>query len=93
VKLLFDENLSHKLVAMLADVFPESTHILDIGLGGASDASIWAAAQDHGLVIVSRDQDFRDRSYLEGAPPKVIWLNVGNASTKQVAATRRNSLD
>jgi hypothetical protein len=44
VKLLFDENVSHKLVASLANEFPDSTHVRDIGLRGAEDARIWVHA-------------------------------------------------
>jgi predicted nuclease of predicted toxin-antitoxin system len=32
MKLLFDENLSPKLVAALADIFPNSAHVHEIGL-------------------------------------------------------------
>ena len=34
-----------------------------------------------GLTIVSKDADFHQRSFLFGAPPKVIWLRRGNCST------------
>ena len=32
MKLLFDENLSYKLVRLLADLFPDSVHVRDVGL-------------------------------------------------------------
>jgi predicted nuclease of predicted toxin-antitoxin system len=35
MKLLFDENLSHKLVRRLADLFPDSIHVRDVGLKAA----------------------------------------------------------
>ena len=35
-------------------------------------------------MIVSKDDDFRQRSLVEGAPPKVVWLQVGNASTNTI---------
>jgi len=37
VKLLFDENLSHRLVAVLGDVYPGSVHVRQVGLEQASD--------------------------------------------------------
>ncbi len=37
MKLLFDENLSHKLVWLLADLFPDSIHVRDVGLKAADD--------------------------------------------------------
>jgi predicted nuclease of predicted toxin-antitoxin system len=36
-------------------------------------------------MIVSKDNDFRQRSFLDGAPPKLIWLSVGNAGTETIA--------
>lgn len=45
------------------------------------DLQIWQYALEHGLTIVSKDNDFRQLSFLYGPPPKVIWLSVGNAGT------------
>ena len=39
VRLLFDENLPPGLVADLADVYPDSVHVRDIGLQSASEMS------------------------------------------------------
>lgn len=85
MKLLFDENLSPRLVDLLAGQFPESIHVRDVGMTGAPDARIWDFAREHGFVIVSKDDDFRQRSFLEGAPPKVVWLQVGNGGTRLIA--------
>jgi predicted nuclease of predicted toxin-antitoxin system len=41
-------------------------------------------------VIVSKDDDFRQRSFVEGAPPKVVWLKVGNAGTRPIAELLRS---
>jgi predicted nuclease of predicted toxin-antitoxin system len=85
VKLLFDENLSPKLVDVLGKEYPGSVHVRSVGLRGAEDARIWQYAREHGLAIISKDNDFRQRSFLEGSPPKVIWLEVGNAGTVAIA--------
>lgn len=85
MKLLFDENLSPKLVARLAAEYPGSAHVRDVGLRGRSDGEIWDFARTEGFVIVSKDTDFRERSYVEGFPPKTIWLELGNAGTDVVA--------
>lgn len=87
--LLFDENLSPRLIDMLATEFPASQHVDTVGLHGRPDREIWQAAGDLGLVLVSKDNDFRQLSFLYGAPPKVIWLHVGNATTKAIAALLR----
>ena len=84
LKLLFDENLAHILVGLLSDVYPQSSHVRDIGLKSASDRVIWEYAADAAYVIVTKDADFRQRSFLYGCPPKVIWVRVGNCSTKRI---------
>lgn len=84
MKLLFDENLSHRLVGLLADLFPDSAHVRDVGLKSANDPAVWGYAGDHGLTIVSKDSDMRQRSFIYGHPPKVIWVRLGNCSTSDV---------
>jgi len=82
MKLLFDQNLSPRLVASLADIFPGSAHVDPLGLGTASDDVLWNYAKDQGYVIVSKDEDFNLLSVARGFPPKVIWLLLGNCSTQ-----------
>ena len=88
-RLLFDENLSRRLVAQLRRLFPGSRHVTSEGLESASDAQIWAHAARHRLVIVTKDADFHQRSFVLGAPPKVVWLRVGNCSTDEIARLLR----
>jgi Domain of unknown function (DUF5615) len=57
VKLLFDENLSPRLVAALADVYAASAHVHECGLGSADDIAIWQYAKDNDFTIVSKDSD------------------------------------
>jgi predicted nuclease of predicted toxin-antitoxin system len=90
VKLLFDENLSFRLVRLLADVYPGSAHVRGLGLLGAEDAAIWAYAAEHGFTLVSKDADFYDRSALYGSPPKVIWLRIGNRGVAETAGLIRS---
>ena len=91
MKLLFDENVSPRLVGGLSDVFPGSVHVRDAGLSRASDAAIWAYARDHGLTIVSKDSDFHQASFLRGSPPKVIWIRRGNCTTADIETLLRSN--
>jgi predicted nuclease of predicted toxin-antitoxin system len=84
MKLLFDENLSHKLVRLLADLFPDSVHVRDVGLKAADDSDVWEYAQDNSFLICSKDSDLHQRSFLFGFPPKVVWVRLGNCSTWDV---------
>jgi predicted nuclease of predicted toxin-antitoxin system len=49
MKLLFDENLSHKLARLLEDLFPHSIHVRDVGLKAADDPLVWEYAKDNNL--------------------------------------------
>ncbi|HMK86789.1 MAG TPA: DUF5615 family PIN-like protein, partial [Steroidobacteraceae bacterium] len=91
-KLLFDENLSSRLVGALADQFPDSSHVNLVGLASATDQDIWAYARKHGFTVISKDDDFRSLSLVNGAPPKVIWLRIGNASTAGIETFIRSAL-
>jgi predicted nuclease of predicted toxin-antitoxin system len=86
VKLLFDENVSRRLPRLLADDYPGSVHVASVGLRGGKDQQVWQYSRAHGFGIVSKDTDFRERSFVEGFPPKVIWLDVGNAGAAIIAA-------
>jgi predicted nuclease of predicted toxin-antitoxin system len=80
MKLLFDQNLSPRLPGLLADIYPESVHVREVALRDADDFTIWEYAKANGFTIVSKDSDFQQRSLLDGAPPKFIWLRVGNCT-------------
>ncbi len=82
--LLLDENLSPRLVNCLSMQFPGSIHVREAGLKGQSDEKIWSFAANNGFIITTTDDDFRSLSLLLGAPPKVIWLVVGNTSTAEI---------
>ena len=90
MKLLFDQNLSPRLPALLADIYPDSAHVIPLQLDEAEDHEIWDYAKENGFVIVSKDADFQMRSQLYGAPPKVIWIRLGNCSRPAVAKLLRD---
>ena len=66
--------------------FPGARHVRSLVLGGASDLAIWEHALENGFVLVTKDEDFIALSVLRGAPPKVIWLNIGNVGNTETAA-------
>lgn len=86
MRFLFDQNLSYRLVTDLKDLYPNSSHIRDIGMEESDDSDIWDYAAQNGYVIVSKDSDFHQKSFLHGHPPKVIWLRLGNCSTNTIVS-------
>lgn len=55
MKLLFDQNLSPRLVAKLADHYPDSAHVVTHALGRTLDA------REHGYTLATQDSDFHER--------------------------------
>lgn len=89
MRLLLDQNLSPRLAGRLADIYPDCAHVHELGLDQASDTEIWLFAKTHGYTIVSKDADFHQRSFVLGAPPKVLWLRLGNCSVAETAELLR----
>ena len=84
MKFLFDENLSETLIRSFADRYPSSTSVIRIGTPPISDKTSWEYARANNFVIVTKDGDFQQRAFLEGLPPKVIWIRAGNCSTEEI---------
>ncbi|KAM3095617.1 DUF5615 family PIN-like protein [Phormidesmis sp. 146-12] len=90
MKLLYDQNLSPRLVDRLADLYPDSKHVYEIGLDQSDDLILWTYAQQHDFIIVTRDADFNEISLIRGFPPKVVWIRRGNCSTREIDTMLRS---
>lgn len=90
MKLLYDNNLSHKLVARLNDIFPDSTHVMLENLDESEDQKIWFFAKEKGYTIITKDADYNEISVIKGFPPKIIWLTIGNCKIQDVERIIRN---
>jgi len=93
VKLLLDQHLSHRLVQPLEKHFPETTHVSSLNLDRADDADIWAYARQNDFTITSKDTDFLNLSVLHGPPPKVVYLQIGNCSTREIRELIESSIE
>ena len=93
MRLLFDQNLSRKLIGWLADIFSDCSHVQFHDLADKTDTEIWEFAKLNNFYIVTQDADFAERSRLYGSPPKVIWLRCGNVPTGQVEQILRAGVE
>jgi predicted nuclease of predicted toxin-antitoxin system len=84
MKLLFDQNISYRIISKISSIFPNSIHVSEVGLVDKDDSDIWLFAQKENYTIVTFDSDFYDISLVNGCPPKIIWLRIGNASTDSI---------
>ena len=62
MKLLFDHNLSPRLVSRRADLHPHSSHAFLLGLDQASDEELWERSKEDGYTVVTKDSDYSDMS-------------------------------
>ena len=90
-KLLFDNNISHRVVARIDDIFPDSTHVMSENLDESSDLDVWKFAHKNNYTIVTKDSDFNDLVIYRGVPPKVIWIKVGNCKVSDIESIFRNN--
>ena len=93
MKLLFDANLSYKLARNLADLFPDSIHVSDLGASRRDDWDVWITAGAQGFVLVTKDEDLPQLALVKGHPPKVIWIRLGNCTTGQIESLLRWRID
>ena len=93
MKLLFDQNISFRIIAKLQDLLPLASQVRLLGLENSTDFEIWDFAKTNEYTIITFDTDFYDISLIKGTPPKIVWLRIGNTSTKQLVSCVRSNLD
>lgn len=85
MKLLFDQNISFRIIAKIGINFPEAKQVRQLGIENFSDIAIWKYAKENEYTIVTFDGDFYDLSNFRGFPTKIIWLRFGNTKTDFIA--------
>lgn len=93
MRLLFDQNISHRLISSIQDLFPEAKQIRQVGLENFSDKDIWEFAKENDYIIVTFDGDFYDFSLVWGHPPKIIWIRTFNQTTKNLEIILRKHVN
>jgi predicted nuclease of predicted toxin-antitoxin system len=84
MRFLIDATLPPALALYLAAQGHEAEHVTAIGLGGAKDQAIWEYAGRVGAVIVSKDEDFAQRTFLGKGGPPVIWIRMPNTRKREL---------
>ena len=84
MKFWVDAQLPPLLAAWLSAQFNvEALSLRTLGLRDATDAAIFLAAQQQGIVIISKDSDFVELVSRYGPPPQLIWVTCGNVTNRQ----------
>jgi predicted nuclease of predicted toxin-antitoxin system len=93
MNLLFDQNISFRLIKKISDLYPNARQVRELGLENFSDTEIFEYAKKHNYVIVTFDSDFCDINNLRNYPIKIIWLRIGNTTTINLVNLFRKKFD
>lgn len=92
MKFWLDAQLPPLLAEWLSARFNVEAHALrTLGLRDAADAEIFHAAQQPGIVIISKDSDFVELVSRYGPPPQLIWVTCGNVTNRQLQIVFSNT--
>ena len=86
MKFLVDDQLPAALSRHLAKRGCDSLHVQDVGLSKGSDIQIWRYAEDHGCVVISKDEDFLYLANALESKARLVWVRLGNCRTKFLLA-------
>ncbi|MCF0060981.1 DUF5615 family PIN-like protein [Dyadobacter chenwenxiniae] len=86
MRLLIDQNISHRLISAISEVYPEVDHVKSLDLINANDHDIFMFARKNSYdAVVTIDDDFVRLLHLFSVPPKVIWIRTGNCATNYLS--------
>ena len=72
-------HIPFRLVNRLRERGVDATHVNRVLDGSrTSDAAICAFVDQGGMLLITKDGDFRDSHYLRGSPARVLRLTLGN---------------
>jgi predicted nuclease of predicted toxin-antitoxin system len=86
LRFLVDAQLPPALARWLEAHGHSAGHVSEAGLLFATDWAIAAHALAERAIIVTKDEDFLQVAARFGELPQVVWLRVGNASNRSLAA-------
>jgi predicted nuclease of predicted toxin-antitoxin system len=94
MKLLIDQNISHRIISKMGDTLGILTHVRDLNWINYPDITIFRNARNLGYdAIITLDEDFNKIILELSIPPKVIWLRIGNCSTNSIALALFKNID
>ena len=80
---LVDAQLPPALAHWLTQQGHTARHVDEFGLREAKDTLIWDHALSTGTIIVTKDEDFAERTARTSTSPVIVWLRFGNATNRR----------
>lgn len=66
----------------------EAQHVAELSMRDATDAAIWDFALANEYIIITKDEDFAERSFRTTPSPVIIWLRFGNSTKRALLQWR-----
>lgn len=93
MKLLIDQNLSHRLEMLISQGDVKAIHVKTLHLMNEHDHALFMYARENSFeAIVTQDEDFYHLSLQYGIPPKIIWFRIGNCRTSYLSEVWQRNL-
>ncbi|MFC5371480.1 DUF5615 family PIN-like protein [Brevundimonas faecalis] len=81
-----DAQLPPALAEWLRSQGHDAVHAISFVGVDASDEAIWDAAKAESRIIVTKDRDFAVWVSARRNGPQVVWIRLGNATTRSLIA-------
>jgi predicted nuclease of predicted toxin-antitoxin system len=82
VTFLIDAQLPPAQASWLIHQGHTAQHVDDLGLRNADDIVIWNHALESGAMVITKDEDFAERTARTTTGPVIVWLRIGNATNR-----------
>lgn len=82
MRLLVDAQLPPALARWLVSKGHDAVHVFDIEFHRSRDEEIWKFALDNDFILVTKDEDFSSRVWIDRASVGLIWVTIGNCSNR-----------
>jgi predicted nuclease of predicted toxin-antitoxin system len=92
VNFLVDNQLPTALARFLSAAGHPAQHVLDVTLNEADDRPIWDYAKTHGLIVISKDEDFVHLAQRPGETGRLLWVRMGNCRNDSLLAAFESAL-
>ena len=91
MKFLVDNQLPSALARFLVSQGLDCKHVLEVGLGEATDVEIWGYASRNDCVVISKDEDFLHLANARLSEARLVWIRLGNCRTTVLLAAIKRS--
>lgn len=76
---IVDAQLPPALARWIEKQGSPATAARELQLRDAPDVSIWEHATKTSCVIITKDEDFAERTWRTESGPQIVWLRIGNS--------------